>query len=158
MGGKERQKIYEEEKEEIDTKVNKRKREKKNWLPNEVEEGVRWHTPNVVIMLCSVLERFFRLNLFCYDFFCFVFLGFWLVNMYLPKGLGSVCNEQKKHECKFPHVSRSQPNKSRKLILRSWMNLSCRVTHARLTDFVFWMRACELMQNNDPTVIVSASI
>lgn len=58
MGGEERQKIYEEEKEEIDTKLNKRKREKKNWLPNEVEEGVRWHTPNVVYVVLCFREVF----------------------------------------------------------------------------------------------------
>ena len=63
--------------------------------------------------------------------FCFVFLGFWLVYMYLPKGLGSGCYERKNKSAnfpRFPQISCSQSYKSCKVkILRSLMNLSCRV-------------------------------
>ena len=81
-------------------------------------------------MLYSVLEGFLARFVLVYYFF-FVFLGFWLVYMYLPKGSGSGCNERKNKSANFPRlpqISCSQSYKSCKLkILRSLMNLSYRV-------------------------------
>lgn len=96
----------------LDARMNeilKGKRGKKKKNKEEVEKGVRWHTVTVVFSLCSVLERF----LAWFVLFCFVFLCFWLVHMYLPKGLGSDRNEQKNMSGNFltfhalTHISHS---------------------------------------------------
>lgn len=92
-----------------------------------------WRRNQMVYSKCSVHVVFCFRGVFgwiCFVLICFVFLGFWLVYMYLPKGLGSGCDEQKNKSANFPRlpqISCSRSYKSCKLkILRSLMNLYCR--------------------------------